>query len=219
MKTGIDLDALKRRRQGWTLPARATVYLLIALVAGTAPFMVYHYRSTAPAAGRIGGDGDTFSFNLTAQLPRTLEKTERHMLEAKIDSYLEHRRSPLAGLGHAFVDAQERTGVSAALLVGLLEAESTCATNGSLSSENRNGFGMKGPQPQLGIEARNGYCWWPDWESAINGAADFIDYYWGPAQSGAELKGYAAVGGPGSSWLRRVEGARNNVLGSQLASL
>ncbi|MBU4174582.1 MAG: glucosaminidase domain-containing protein [Actinobacteria bacterium] len=97
---------------------------------------------------------------------------------------------PLAGMGKVFIQAQERTGVSASLLVALTLAESSCATAGSLSITNHNAWGMKGPQPALGIPAENGYCLWYDWPSAVNGAADFIVHYWGSARTGHDLRGY-----------------------------
>ena len=137
---------------------------------------------------------------------------ERGMRITRVNSFLESRNSPLAGLGEVFVETQERTGVSAALLVALTLAESSCATAGSLSRTNHNAWGMKGPQPSLGIPAENGYCWWSDWRAAINGAADFIVHYWGPAQTGLDLKGYARRSGPGSSWLSRVEGTRSMMI-------
>lgn len=139
-------------------------------------------------------------------------KVANDLVAKRIDTFMTAEGSPLAGLGPAFVDAQERTGVSAVLLASLTLAESGCGTAGSLSRTNHNAWGMKGPQPALGITAENGYCWWPDWESAINGAADFVRHYWGPAQTGLELRGYARRSGPGSSWLGRVEHAMGAIL-------
>ncbi|MBU4302599.1 MAG: glucosaminidase domain-containing protein [Actinobacteria bacterium] len=135
-------------------------------------------------------------------------RVENAMLAGRIDRFLETRNSPLAGMGKVFIQAQERTGVSASLLVALTLAESSCATAGSLSITNHNAWGMKGPQPALGIPAENGYCLWSDWPSAIDGAADFIVHYWGSARTGHDLRGYARQSGPGSSWLTKVEGTR-----------
>lgn len=133
------------------------------------------------------------------------------VLVSRIDSFFESMNSPLTGMGDSFVQAQNRTGVSAPLLVALTLAESSCATAGSLPLTNHNAWGMKGPQPALGIPAENGYCLWPDWSSAINGAAEFVAHYWGAAQTGRDLKGYARQSGPGSSWLTRVEDARTRL--------
>ena len=129
-------------------------------------------------------------------------------LSHRINSHLAKKRSPLTGYGIVFVQAEQRTGVNATLLVGLAEAESSCATAGTIYATNHNAWGMKGPQPQIagGIPAAGGYCIWPDWEIAIQQAADFVRHYWGPAQAASRLVGYCETGGAGSDWERRVEG-------------
>lgn len=126
-----------------------------------------------------------------------------------INAFLSSRNSPLSGLGKIFVDAERDTGVSAELIAAITLAESSCATDGSLSATNHNAWGMKGPQPAIGIPAEGGYCWWPDWTSAIHGAARFIKNYWGPAKSAGELKGYACGSG---SWAVTVEGALQAII-------
>lgn len=126
----------------------------------------------------------------------------------RINAFLAGRQSPLAGMGSTFVDAERETGVSAELIAAITLAESSCATDGALSVTNHNAWGMKGPQPALGIHAEGGYCWWSDWPSAIHGAARFIAYYWGPAKTAGELKGYACGSG---SWARTVEGAQQSI--------
>ena len=134
-------------------------------------------------------------------------------LSHRINSYLGKKRSPLAGYGIVFVQADQRTGVGAKLLVGLAEAESSCATAGVLYGTNHNAWGMKGPQPQIagGIPADGEYCTWPDWEIAIQQAADFVKHYWGPAQTALQLTGYAEKNGPGSDWAKRVESSINSI--------
>lgn len=134
-------------------------------------------------------------------------------LSRKINAYFARRRSPLAGYGIVFAQAGKRTGVSARLLVGLTAAESSCATAGTYSRTNHNAWGMKGPQPRIagGIPAKYGFCNWPNWEVAIQQAADFVLHYWGPAQTARQLKGYCETGGPGSDWERRVETVRNAI--------
>ena len=134
-------------------------------------------------------------------------------LSSKINLYLAGRRSPLTGYGIVFVQAEQRTGVGARLLVGLTAAESSCATAGTWSKTNHNAWGMKGPQPRIagGIPARGGYCTWPNWEIAIQQAADFVRHYWGPAQTAMQLPGYCETGGPGSNWAKRVEGSRSGI--------
>ncbi len=134
-------------------------------------------------------------------------------LSRRINAYFAKRRSPLTGYGIVFVQAERRTGVSARLLVGLTAAESSCATAGLYSRTNHNAWGMKGPQPRIagGIPAKYGFCTWPDWETAIQQAADFIIHYWGPAQTARQLRGYCETGGPGSPWENRVETSRTAI--------
>lgn len=134
-------------------------------------------------------------------------------LSRRIDAYFARRRSPLTGYGIVFARAEKRTGVSARLLVGLTIAESSGATAGTYSKTNHNAWGMKGPQPRIagGIPARYGFCNWPNWEVAIQQAADFVLHYWGPAQTARQLKGYCETGGPDSPWEKRVETARNAI--------
>jgi beta-N-acetylglucosaminidase len=134
-------------------------------------------------------------------------------LSRKINAYLAKKRSPLTGYGIVFVQAEQRTGVSARLLIGLAEAESSCATNGIYYRTNHNAWGMKGPQPFIagGIPANLGYCTWANWEIAIQQAADFVRHYWGPAQTAMQLKGYCETGGPGSDWEKRVETTRSRI--------
>ena len=134
-------------------------------------------------------------------------------LSRKINAYLANKRSPLTGYGIVFVQAEQRTGVSARLLTGLAEAESSCATAGMYYRTNHNAWGMKGPQPNIagGIPANYGYCTWANWEIAIQQAADFVLHYWGPAQTAMQLPGYCETGGPGSDWEKRVETARSRI--------
>lgn len=134
-------------------------------------------------------------------------------LSRRINAYLAKKRSPLTGYGIVFVQAEQRTGVSARLLTGLAEAESSCATAGMYYRTNHNAWGMKGPQPHIagGIPANYGYCTWANWEIAIQQAADFVLHYWGPAQTARQLRGYCETGGPGSDWERRVETARSRI--------
>jgi hypothetical protein len=134
-------------------------------------------------------------------------------LSRGINAYLAKKRSPLTGYGTVFVQAEQRTGVSARLLIGLAEAESSCATNGVYYRTNHNAWGMKGPQPNIagGIPDNYGYCTWANWEIAIQQAADFVQHYWGPAQTASQLPGYCETGGPGSDWEKRVETARSKI--------
>ena len=129
----------------------------------------------------------------------------------RIDEYLSLRGSPLAGYGMNFAREGRRYGVCPFLLVALTAAESTFATDGYLSRNNHNAWGMKGPN-KTGLYAVNGWMWWPDWESAIAGAAYFIDCYWTDAQSAYDCRGYCA-GNP-SPWFQTVEHIRGQLMGS-----
>jgi len=146
-------------------------------------------------------------------IEQSIALEQRQDLINRIDALLSSRGSPLAGLGHVFVEAQERTGVSARLLVGLTAAESSLATDGYLCRTNHNAWGMKhnGRVAAVGIQGSGGWCWWPDWETAIQGAATFITQYpvWSPYQTAHDLKGYC-VGNP-PEWIQTVEGIRTAI--------
>jgi len=180
--------------------------VLVLVVAGT--FLNPQLWNGNGATGKEVGRA--FRFQLVRlnpqQLAAGLESTTKTI---SINSFLASRQSPLAGLGPVFLDAERETGVAAELIAAITLVESSCATDGSLSRTNHNAWGMKGPQPQLGMPAQNGFCFWPDWPSAIHGAARFILHYWGPAQTANELKGYACGSG---SWAGSVEGARQTMI-------
>ena len=131
-----------------------------------------------------------------------------------INAYLARRRSPLAGYGANFAREGRRYGINPYLLVALTGKESTFATDGSLSRTNHNAWGMLGPNrftKMVGIPCNYGACWWPDWPSAIAGAACFLDYFWPNAQTAYDCRGYC-VGNP-SSWIQTVEAVRNQLGG------
>lgn len=210
-KLALKKEFWQLKREPW-LTGRA-VALMVTLILGFSLLAVYQQSSRYLSAEEAKGREFDFLLEIDLVDPGEFSRTaEKQLLAARIDSYLTGRKSPMASMGREFVLAEERTGVSAALLVALTLAESNCGTAGSLSASNHNAWGMKGPQPQLGIEARNGYCWWPDWPSAIDGAACFVAHYFGPARTGCQLRGYAASSGPGSAWLSRVEGARAEIV-------
>ncbi len=202
----------KRKRSPWQVHRTVAVLLLstaIVLAPAAVPRHGACYGAGESSAGDTWQGARVFSPVLKGlDASEFSRQVENAMLAGRIDRFLENRKSPLAGMGNVFIQAQERTGVSASLLVALTLVESSCATAGSLSITNHNAWGMKGPQPALGIPAENGYCLWSDWPSAINGAADFIVHYWGAARTGHDLRGYARQSGPGSSWLTKVEGSR-----------
>ncbi|MDY6796979.1 MAG: hypothetical protein SWK76_17105 [Actinomycetota bacterium] len=123
-----------------------------------------------------------------------------------IDDLLASRGSPLAGYGIHFVLEAEARGVSPYLLAALTAAESTFATNGNLSSENHNAWGMMGPNEftrTSAVDVQGGACWWPDWPSAISGAAAFLDYFWPDARTAYNCRSYCE-GNP-SDWFQTVE--------------
>ncbi len=145
-----------------------------------------------------------------AYVYETLETQRvRQEMAARIDAWLSHRGSPATGLGMVFAENQDRTGVSATLMVGVFDQESTCGTNGSWSRTNHNGFGMHGPRGQ--IDCVGGMCWWPDWSSGISGAFDFVRDHpeWAPWQVADDLRGYCA--GHPAHWVAGVEYVRARI--------
>ena len=127
-----------------------------------------------------------------------------------IDDYLSSRGSPLAGYGVNFAREGRLRGIDPFLLVALTAAESTLATDGSLCRTHHNAWGMRGPN-KTGLYTVNGWMWWPDWESAIAGAAYFVDCYWPNAQSAYDCRGYCAGNPP--SWFTTVAYIQGEMLG------
>lgn len=159
-------------------------------------------------------DLDTAMHNWYAEV--TVQQEARRKLVAAINRWLDHRGSPCAGTGELWVQAQERTGVSAALMIGIFDKESTSGTNGALSRNNYNGWGQMGPKyinwyGPYKIPSQGGYCCWPSWEASIPGAFDFVRQEWGSAQVATDC--YTYCGGDKATWFREVEYVRCQVLG------
>lgn len=131
-----------------------------------------------------------------------VEAEHRRRLVSAVNRWLDHRHSPCAGTGELWVQAQERTGVSAALMVAIFDKESTSGTNGALSRNNHNGWG----------QFNGSAMWWPDWPTAIAGAFDFMNWsgHWPQAQTAYDCHGYCA--GTPASWLNEVENVRSQVV-------
>jgi len=147
--------------------------------------------------------------------PPMVQAIELAGVGADIDEYLARRGSPLSGYGLEFAKAGYDWSVNPFLLVAVAGAESTFANNGSLSRTNHNAWGMLGPNAftsQAGIPVYNGACWWPDWPTAIDGAAMFMSHYWPGAQTAYDLRGYCEGNPP--SWISRVEGVRRELGGA-----
>ena len=143
--------------------------------------------------------------------PSMVEACEIAAAGQNIDDYLAHwPTSPLVGYGQDFAYAGWRYSVNPYLLIALTAAETTFATNG-LTVRLHNAWCMKGPQPQLGIPAVDGWCSWPDWPTAIDGAAQFLRHYWPGAQTAYDLRGYCEGNPP--SWIRNVEVVRKAIGG------
>lgn len=134
----------------------------------------------------------------------------------EIDDYLARwPRSPLAGHGLEFAHAGWEHGINPYLLIALAAAESTLATDGNYWMTNHNAWGMLGPNSftiQAGIPVHNGACWWPDWPTAIDGAARFLAHFWPGAQTAYDLRGYCEGNPP--SWISRVEAVRKELGGA-----
>lgn len=144
------------------------------------------------------------------QLPPPMEIACKLAAAAEnIDGLLASRGSPLAGYGREFALAGYHHGINPYLLVGLAGKESSFATDGSYWRTNHNAWGMLGSCP--GVERLNGACWWPDWPTAIDGAAYFVAHYWPGAWTAYDCRGYC-VGNP-SSWTSTVEAIRNQLGG------
>jgi len=138
--------------------------------------------------------------------PAMIEASRIAAAGQDIDDYMAHwPHSPLGGYGQEFAYAGWRHGVNPYLLIALTAAETTFATNGS-TVKLHNAWCMKGPQPQLGIPAVKGWCSWPDWPTAIDGAARFLNHYWPGAQTAHQLRGYCEGNPP--PWIRNVEVVR-----------
>jgi hypothetical protein len=144
--------------------------------------------------------------------PAMIEASRIAAAGQNIDDYMAHwPHSPLGGYGQEFAYAGWRHGVNPYLLISLTAAETTFATNGS-TVRLHNAWCMKGPQPQLGIPAVKGWCSWPDWPTAIDGAARFLNHYWPGAQTAHQLRGYCEGNPP--DWFRTVETVREAMGGA-----
>jgi len=159
----------------------------------------------APASPSGGATPQEDAKRISWCLDQAVATEQCHSLAARVEAWLVHRGSPAAGTGMAWVEAQERTGVSCLLMVAIADKESTTFTNGALSRTNHNGWGMTGPHRDVRCE--KGFCWWPDWPTAIAGAFEFVAHVWGPAQTGYDLPDYAADPG----WMDRVEYVRRQL--------
>ncbi len=144
--------------------------------------------------------------------PAMIEASRIAAAGQNIDDYMAHwPHSPLGGYGQDFAYAGWKYGVNPYLLIALTAAESTFATDGSLCRTHHNAWGMKGPN-KTGLYAENGWMWWPDWPSAIDGAAYFVSVYWPGAQTAYQLRGYCEGNPP--DWFRTVETVRNGMGGA-----
>lgn len=150
------------------------------------------------------GRGETPPLSLP---PTMIEACEIAAAGQNIDDYLaNYPRSPLNGYGQEFAYASWKHKTNPYLLVALTAAESTFATDGFLPREHHNAWGMKGPN-KTGLYAVNGWMWWSDWPSAIDGSAYFVSVYWPGAETAYDLRGYCEGNPP--MWIYNVEIVRS----------
>ena len=93
--------------------------------------------------------------------------------------------------------------------VTALAAAALLVAAGLLWRKNLPKYSLNNPKtfPETFFQRMHGYS-----RSFPPGAADFINHYWGPAQTGLDLRGYAASSGPGSSWLSRIQMAMSQII-------
>jgi hypothetical protein len=94
----------------------------------------------------------------------------------QIDTWLAQRGSPMVGCGEYYVQNEERTGIPAALSVGIAEAESS---SGMANFAPHNAWGM------IGYPGG-----WSSWEEGIAANFDFLVRYFGCPQNMMSCPGY-----------------------------
>jgi uncharacterized protein len=129
------------------------------------------------------------STNTVAQAQLTAEELQDKALADRIDTYLAHRRSPMAGTGATFVAAGNATGVNPILSVAIAGKESSFGLHCFVP---RNAFGMKAP------EYRNGFA---TWEDGIWANSRFLSRYYGKVSSPYQCLGYCV---PDHPWMEDV---------------
>lgn len=131
---------------------------------------------------------------------------------AQINTYLAQNKpsSPMCNYGRYFAEQEERTGVSASLLVGLTYRETSLGTNG-YTCQVYNYWCMKSNSwtRSVGISSYGEWCAWPSVAMAIQQSADFVLHFWGPAQTAHDCRGYCE--GHPAEWVRAVEGCRMSI--------
>lgn len=163
--------------------------------------------SPAPVAP-LSGTADVIE-DLPGQMhqwyARNLEE-QRRLLECRrmawrIDVWLSQAGSPMAGTGACFVENANRTGIPAALPIGIAWAESSaglrCYRNppGGCSY---NAYGMIGPEYRGGFSC---------WEEGIAANFDFLVRHYGCPQSMYQCRGYCE----GNTTMRTVDDVQRYV--------
>ena len=144
----------------------------------------------------VGASADALDID-RAWIFRYLEEVERdrqhRRMVWRIDTYLAHRGSPMQGCGEYYVRNSERTGIPAALSVGIAAAEST---DGMQCFSPHNPFGM--------IAFRSG---WSSWEEGITANFDWLVRYYGCPQSMYDCPGYCE----GDTTMQTVDGVQRYI--------
>ena len=152
----------------------------------------------------VGASADALDID-RAWIYRYLESVERdrqhRRMVWRIDTWLSQAGSPMAGTGECFVANSERTGIPAALPVGVAWAESSaglrCYRNppGGCSY---NAYGMIGP------EYRGGFS---SWEEGITANFDYLVKHFTCPQSMHDCPGYCE----GDTTMQTVDGVQRYI--------
>jgi len=129
------------------------------------------------------------STNTVAQAQLTPKDLQDKALADRIDAYLAHRGSPMAGTGATFVAAGNATGVNPLLSVAIAGKESSF---GLRCFVPHNAFGMKAPK----------YCnGFATWEKGIWANSRFLLEHYGKVSSPYQCPGYCV---PDHPWMEDV---------------
>ena len=127
--------------------------------------------------------------NTVEQVQPTEKELQDRELAARIDAYLAHQGSPMAGTGATFVAAGNATGVDPVLSVAIAGKESSF---GLFCFATHNAWGMKAPQ----------YCnGFPTWEEGILANSCYLLEHFGKVSSPYQCQGYCV---PDHPWMEDV---------------
>jgi Zn-finger nucleic acid-binding protein len=148
-------------------------------------------KITSTKAARPQAQQDqTAGTAITADQAQAAQKEQQDkVLAAKIDAYLAHRGSPMAGTGATFVAAANETGVNPVLSVAIAGKESSF---GLYCFVTHNAWGMKAPQYSNGFAS---------WEEGIWANSRYLLSHFGKVSSPYQCPGYCV---PDHPWMEDV---------------